>query len=456
MILKKFVDREKELKFLEKRYGSNGFEFIILYGRRRVGKTRLVWEFMKKRPGLYFMARKERMKLELRRISEKFSKEIRYVNPRTWDEFFSELAKESESKRFILAIDEFSYWVESDPNFLTTLQSIIDEKLSKTNLMIIATGSLIGTMESLLSYKNPLYGRRTGDWKLEPLPFWVVHDFLPRYSIKDLIRMYGLTGGIPLYLESMDSSLSWLENMKNTVFSKGHILYSDGYRLLADELREPYTYLNILLAINEGATKLAEISSKSGIPVTNLPKYLKTLEHMRVLAREYPVFKEKKKTTKALWKVNDNYMRFWLSFVYPYADEIDLGTYDFQRFKVQYNQYLGLVFEEISRQYLVELMKRGKLPSIRIGRWWHKDKEIDMVGIPKEGPVVFGEAKWKDDLDARVMAESLYERIKYVPYDGEYEMWLFGKGFKKKVRKYEGVKVKCVDLRGIERMIRKK
>ena len=209
-----FVDRLDELGFLEERFLSGKPEFIVIYGRRRVGKTELIKQFLKDKEGFYFLARKEDLELELDRFKERFSKKFNvYLDSSSWDELFEGISRFIGDRRFILVIDEFSYWMEEDSKICSIFQSIWDEILSKTNCFLILCGSIFSMMESLLSYRNPLYGRRSGQWKLSPLGFFDIKGFFPGYSVEDLVKVYGCLDGIPFYLLEFNPDFSVEENI---------------------------------------------------------------------------------------------------------------------------------------------------------------------------------------------------------------------------------------------------
>ena len=244
MILKIFVDRNDELKFLEERYKSKRPEFLIIYGRRRVGKTELIKQFIRNKPAFYFIAKKQRLNLELKRFAQTFSRKFNiWIEPsESWEDTFKEILMKIRKKisaKFIFVIDEFSYWVERDKSILQTFQILWDEILSRFNIMLILMGSTVSLMVSdVLGYKSPLYGRRTGQWKLEPLKFYHIKEFLPNYNFEDILKVFGCTGGIPYYLIHFDNNLSLSENLKRLFFFKGGVLFEEGEILLREELRE--------------------------------------------------------------------------------------------------------------------------------------------------------------------------------------------------------------------------
>jgi len=395
MILK-FIDREGELKALEELYTQNKAHLILIYGRRRIGKTELIKQFIKDKPSFYFLTRKEPIELELNRLIRNFNRKFNvFIEAHSLEEFFE---KVKDFGRLIFVIDEFPYWVEEDKSIPSVFQYIWDEILKDSQIMLILLGSSISTMESLMSYKNPLYGRRTAQLKLSPIGFFHLKEAFPNYSWEDLVKLYGCIDGIPAYFQQFDDSLSVEENIERNFYNKVSILYEDAERLLKDELREPIGYLNILKAINEGKTKLTEITNETKIAITNLPKYLKTLETLDLIYKEFPIT-QKERRKFGIYRVKDFYYRFWLRFVYPYKDDIEIGAISFEDFREDFNKYLGEVFERVARQFLIKLNIESKLPFkfTKIGRWWDKEKEIDLVAINSiTGEAGFFEVKWKE------------------------------------------------------------
>ena len=439
MILK-FVDREEELKALKSLKTA-----AIIYGRRRVGKTALVKEFIKDRKAFYFLCQKNKIEAEFERFLNKFNRAFsRYIEAKNFEEFFESIKKEE----MIIVLDEFSYWVEKNPETPSLFQYIIDEILREGKTKIIFCGSLISTMESLLSYKNPLYGRIKLKIKLEPLKFKFLKEFLPKYSMEDLIKVYSCVGGIPAYLQEFDKDLSVYENLDRLFFNKFGFLYEDAERLLKDELREPEIYFRIIESIASGETTLGKISSKAFVSITNLPKYLRTLKKMRIVKEERSVLGKNK-----MIKIADNYFRFWIKFVHPFREEIELGIFSFPEEK--FNTYLGEVFEEVCKEFLIETRF---FPFTKIGKWWHKDKEIDLVGLnERTKEILFSECKWKDRVSPKKILEELVEKAKYVQWhnkERKESFAIFAKSFSKRIDEFEGKKVYCFDLKDLERLLK--
>jgi hypothetical protein len=411
-MLLKFVDRGEELAFLEEKWREKKPQLIVIYGRRRIGKTELIKQFIMDKPSFYFLAKKQKLELEVERFAKRFSANFNtYVEARGLEELFERVSGLF-TGRYVIVIDEFSYWMEEDKGVTSTLQLIWDETLSKSQVFLILCGSSVGMMESLFSYRNPLYGRRTGQWRLTPLRFGDLRGFLPSYSPEDLARVYACTGGIPLYLAEFEDGRSFEENLRNTFYRKGSILYEDGEWLLREELRQPTVYLNILTAIAEGSTRLSEIAGKSRVDITNISKYLKVLLTLDLIKKEFPVGKVERKSRDFIYKVKDLYYSFWLRFVYPYKDDIEIGNFRFDLLAKPFEKYLGSVFEDICREFLVRLF-----PFSSVGSWWHRGEEIDLVALNEaKREIVFFEVKWSglSKRDAQRVLEDLRRKAPLV------------------------------------------
>ncbi|RLL90776.1 ATPase AAA, partial [Mesotoga sp. HF07.pep.5.2.highcov] len=257
-----FVGRKRELAYLEERFERGKPELLILYGRRRVGKTELTKEFLRKKRGIYYLAEKLPENLQLKKLSEKvieFFHEDIITKFSNWEMLFKYLA--SKHDRYILVIDEFPYLIEREPYIISAFQKGWDEYLSNSNVFLVLTGSSVSLMEnSVLSYKSPLYGRRTGQLLLNQFPFNEIGAFFEKkYEFDDLLKIWGTLGGVPFYLEQFDSDLDYYGNVMEKIYNQNEVLFAEAEFLLNEELREPRNYFAILRAISLGKRKLGEI-----------------------------------------------------------------------------------------------------------------------------------------------------------------------------------------------------
>jgi len=422
-MIQQFVDRENELRLLDDTYKQNKSSLIIIYGRRRIGKTELIKQSIKDKPHIYFLADTRTDRENIKELQKAFSSYIQNplfekVEFTDWIELFREMEKLLK-ERVIIVIDEFPYLIESNKAIPSIFQKIWDSILMGKDVCLVLLGSSISMMEDYtLDYRAPLYGRRTAQLQLQPLKFEYLGEFLP-YSMEELVRVYGVTDGIPLYIMKFEPGLNFEENLKENVFKVGKFLYQEAEILLKEELRGTARYFSILKAIGYGKHRFGEIANFTNLDKGIISKYLDNLAIIRVIRKEYPVT-QKKEVRNARYVFNDNYFNFWFRYVYPYKSLIEEGKTErlFDLMKDDLNSYLGLVFEKISKEFLW----RQELPFLftKLGRWWHKDKEIDLVALMEERKeIAFFEVKWRDLKleEARSILAGLKEKSEFVDWN---------------------------------------
>lgn len=397
----KFINRTTELAALNEKWESGHSQLFIIYGKRRVGKTELMKQFGKNKPFIYFLADKrsqsEQLK-ELGRIAGEFFKDTILAKRgfADWIEVF-QYFKDSK-KRFVLVIDEYPYLVESDQATSSLFQKGWDAYLKDTGIFLLLSGSSIAMMESeTLIQKSPLFGRRTGQLLVEPLSFGQARKFYPKKSFHEFMKFYAITGGMPAYLIQMNPDLSPEENIVARIFPPTEFLFNEIEFTLKEELREPKNYLAILRAISWGKRKFGEIGNDTGLQKNVLTKYLSVLERLHLIEKEVPVTEfNKGKSRKGLYRITDNFFRFWFQFVYPYKSELQIGKTEeiLDRYKTCSSSLEAVVYENVCCELLRGFEK--KIFSFdRIGRWWEGNAEIDIVGLnEKKKQIIFGECKW--------------------------------------------------------------
>lgn len=407
IMFKQFVDRHKELKWLEKTYKEKHNSFLIIYGRRRVGKTELIKYFSKDKPHIYFLAGTKLDNeniADLQNIMGDFLKDelFKRIEFRGWEDIFKEFIKKID-RPIIIIIDEFPYLIEQNKAIPSIFQKIWDENLKNEQLMLILCGSSIGMMETdVLGYKSPLYGRRTGQWKLEPFKFKILKQFFPNHSFNDRLQFYSILDGIPAYLSKMNAEKSPTWNLKNRIFKKGEYLYEEAENLLRQEFREPRNYFSIIQAIAEGNTKYGEICNRTSLSKSMASQYLKNLIDLHVVTKEYPVT-QRKESRNARYALSDNYYDFWFEFIYPNRSLIEEDRQEIlmKNIKERLQIHSSSVFEQVCREMIWNVS-----PDIsRVGRWWQKSEEIDIIGLnEKENTILFGECKWsKNKVDIKLL-----------------------------------------------------
>lgn len=416
-----FADREKELETLKKAYESDRSEFVVIYGRRRIGKTSLVKQLAKKYPVIYYLAEKLPLKQQALDFTAQVADEFDRFPPdvENWKDAF-EFALQGFDERVIIAIDEFPYLIQGEDRILSHFQKLWDEKLSEEDIVLILIGSSISIMENeVLDYKSPLFGRRTRQMEVKELPIQSYKDFLPNYSNENLVRVYGVCGGIPAYLQRFDDSKSIWENISDNFFNQGEYMFSEPNFILQQELREPSTYRMILKAISGGKYRLGKIADEIHRPVTDLPRYLSRLERLRIVKKEVPYGKSIEKSRDTRYFVRDNLMSFYFKFIYPHRGLIIKGNGDetLKKIKQDYDSYLGRLYERLVKANIHKL----DLPVVDYGRWWYKGTEIDIIA-ESEDRLFKCEVKWSslDRSDISKILDSLKD--KKTPFEDDKEV----------------------------------
>ena len=389
-----FLCREKELHKLNRRYSRNRPECIIIYGRRRIGKTAIIHEFSKGKPAIYFPALRANAADNLAALSKAIQN---YLYPgmsqapvyRSFDDAFAEITRISRERRLIFAIDELPYLVRADDSIPSRLQHLLDNEWSESGIFLILCGSSMSFMEKeVLSEKSPLFGRRTAQFKMEPLSFLDTARFHPELSPADNALIYGITGGVPHYINKLDVQGSVREALIDNFFDTSAYLFEEPDNLLKQELREPAVYNSIITSIANGSTKLSDIASKAGMESSQCNKYIKTLMSLGIVQKLSPVTESRGR--KAIYRLADNFFRFWYRFVPGNMVAISAGTmedmYD-TVIKSYLPDYMGLVFEDMCRQYLTFYADNLPIPIGQIGEWWgghpqlKKEVQLDVVGL---------------------------------------------------------------------------
>lgn len=417
-----FINREDELKALNKFHKSKKSEFIVIYGKRRVGKTELIKHFMKDKNSVYFLAQQvteyENMKILSGILAEHFEDEVLTVNPlNNFNQLFTYLKSKIGKKKLVLAIDEFPYLIEGKGGITSTFQSGWDEILSNLPVTLILCGSSISMMErEVLGEQSPLFGRRTGQMLVKPFTFYQSRKFFQGSSYKKQLEFYTVLGGIPAYLDKFNESLSLEKNIENNILSTSAYLYSEVDFMLRTELREPRIYFSILSAIASGNTRTGEILNETGLDKNILHKYLSVLESLYVVKKSIPVTEDKKRNSRhTLYFIKDNFVKFYFRFMLPYKSMIEEGRHEFVLKKTMNDiKYpVSFSFEDACREWLINNWKYFDM--MRIGRWWYKDSEIDLLGYDKNMKnALFAECKWTKKKIGENILDDLIAKSKLV------------------------------------------
>ena len=432
--MEKFIDREKELEFLNKEYESKRSSLVILYGRRRIGKTSLIKEFSKSKDVIYFLATEEAEKQNLNifknLVADNLKNDlVREANIDNWEAIFELITKELGKNKKIIVLDEFQYLSKSNTAFPSVFQRIWDEVLKNKNIMVILCGSLINMMETqTLNYNSPLYGRRTGQIKLKQIPYKNYREFFEKeIEEKNLIEKYAVTGGVPKYIENFNTSKNIYSEIKENILNKQGYLYEEPIFLLQNEVVDVGSYFSIIKSIAAGNRKLGNIATNLSVSPTALTKYLQILINLDILEREVPVTEENpEKSKKGQYKIKDNYINFWFKFIYPNKSFIEIGEEEIVMKKIKENfvdNYVPFIYEDVCKEKLWDMNLKGdlKVTYDKIGRWWNNKEEIDLVGIDTtSNNIIFGECKYylnkKMDID---IYYNLKEKAKQVSWKKE-------------------------------------
>ena len=420
-----FIGRERELDALRRLYKTGKFQLPVIYGRRRVGKTALIEQFVRDLPCVFFTAVESDARVNLRNLSrELYAFDHPDANPEAapiFPDFYTafeaafDLARE---RQVVFVLDEFPYLAKADTGVPSYLQALVDRNKESSRLFLILCGSSMSFMkEQVLDDKSPLYGRRTSQIELKPFDFFESLPFLEGMPAQEAAQAYGMIGGIPLYLMQFDGSASLEDNVRATFLDPSSILYEEPSNLLKQEVQKASQYNSILSAIAGGASQNNEIATAVGLTSTEITYYLKELQRLGIVERELPAVKSGR---RAVYRVSDNLFRFWHRFVMPYRSTIERGIASraMAAMEAHMSEYMGPVFEEICRQWLWRQFVTGALDFDfdDIGSWWgsdsrtHKEAEVDIVCVRSNATIAMGECKWRAEAFPKDELEKLMGR----------------------------------------------
>jgi len=446
-----FVNRTKELNTLDNEYKRANSSFSVIYGRRRIGKTTLIKEFIQDKKAIYYYATEINLSMQLK----SFTKDIleilgfSHISFETFEDAFIFLAKNIGDKKLILVIDEYQNLVKVEKSFSSMLQKIWDIYFKDTNIYLILCGSTISTMHSeILNYSAPLYGRSTSIIHLQPLLAHYIHDFVPNLNFETFMNIYASFGTIPKYLEMYKKDKSFKENINEVILDKNSFLYNEGYFLLKQEINEVSTYFSILEAISKGATKLGNISKMLEMNSSQLTRYIEKLIALGFIDKEIPVTeKNPLKSKLGRYRFRDNFLKFWFFYVYKNYRylEIGLNEYVLKEIETNFNDnFVSFAYEDfVQEQILHNPMKYLGFVPLKIGRWWNNKEEIDLVAFD-EGKIAFIECKWRNRKVNRAVFEALKIKSELIDMPQRKQFVIFSKtGCSEAL---EGEEIKCFTL----------
>ena len=427
----KFLGREKEILDLEKEYARDG-GFVVIYGRRRIGKTTLIKQFIKSKTAFYFLATKEVESQSMKRFAGVIARTtgnsvLQKAAFSDWLDLFQAVADYKPNEKKVLVIDEFPYLVKVNESFPSILQNAWDEILKDSNVMLILCGSLISMMKKhALSYESPLYGRRTAQMRIAPLPFTTVYEN-QKLSFEEAAEQYSITGGVPKYMEFFSDGQPLYEQIKENVLSKNGFLYEEPNFLLTDEVQVLTNYFSIIKVIADGNHKLGMIAGILGLETSALTPYLKTLSELGFIEKQVPVTeKNAEKTRKGLYFISDNFLRFWFRYVYPYKGELELDNTQISLDELDKDfkeKFVAFAYEDICKEIFARLCSDKAIdftPS-KIGSYWLNDKsgntQIDVMAVDTVNKRLFaGECKYHNQ---PIDADVYFELVKKVDNSSE-------------------------------------
>lgn len=436
----KFIDRESELQELNRLLDTTAqgkSEFVIIYGRRRVGKTTLLlhWAEQSTRSYLYWVARRDTAAATRHSLARAI---WRWVYPEadalepprfdSWEALFEQLGRFIPDSPVTIIFDEFSYAAESDKSLPSHLQASWDHFLKAKPLTLILAGSHIGMMVDMLGYHAPLYGRFSGQLPIGPLPYAALTEFFPHYPADERVATYAILGGVAGYWERFNPNESLVQNIRQHLFRAMGMFRSEPLVLIGDLVRETRNYEAILRAIATGNRTPSEIAKTTEISGPNLSPYLKRLIELGFVERRLPVtipIPQRRKTTRSRYHLRDPYLRFYFRFMEPNLELIEQGRTEllWQRIQEQLRAFIGVTtWEELSREWVLRQADLGRLPFAveLVGSHWSPEVQIDVVAINwRDKAILLGECKWGlQPIDSKVIRDLVAKTDHAVPGQG--------------------------------------
>jgi hypothetical protein len=469
--MSKFVGRQRELAELNAVLAQGGAQFILVYGRRRVGKTTLIlrWAEQTGRPIIYWVATRDtpaQVRWSFTRALWSWAYPESQAVPRfdAWAEVFETAANLIGDQPVILIMDEFSYAAESDPSLPSNLQAAWDHLFKDRNATLVLAGSHIGLMVDLMAYHAPLYGRFTAQLPVDPLPFPALREFLPRYTTAERVAVYAVAGGIPAYLERFNDRESLGANLQRLFMRRTGMFRSEPFILVGDVIRrETQTYEAVLKAIAAGQRTPRQIGAALGLSSPYLSPYLKQLESLRLVERRLPatVPPERRQTTRSSrYHLADPYLRFYFRFIAPNLELVEQELTDllWKRIAEQFRAFVGeTAFEELCREWVLTQARAGVLPFAPeiVGSHWAPNAQVDVVALNwREQAILLGECKWGVNPVGRAVIRALVDKTPHVvPGEGwQVHYVLFARaGFTEAARKEaKSVGAQLVDLETLD------
>jgi AAA+ ATPase superfamily predicted ATPase len=442
-----FLGRAAELRLLDELARSERAALLVLYGRRRIGKTRLLtrWIESSGARALYWVAEPTSSLDQLRSFSQAL---YDFANPgapapadsptergftyASWQQALQQVAALAQRERLALFLDEFTYLLQAEPGLAGILQNAWDHSLSKTRLFLALSGSHLGMMERhALSYQAPLYGRATAQLRLGPLPFGVTRAFFPRYGAAERVALYAIFGGVPAYWERVDPAASIPDNIRRQLLTANGLMQAEPRLLLQDFVTEPHNYVAIFRAIAGGARAQNEIVTRTGLAQGHVSKYLSVLREAGFVERQVPATAGDA-SRLGRYHIVDPYLRFYYRFLSTRQAQLALGLQEpaLEEIKSHLLDFIGThTWEELCREWVLRAGARGILPlSDQVGSHWSRTEQVDVVGInTMEKTLVLGECKWSPrEAGVRPLEALVQKTSAVVPATGRWTVHYVG------------------------------
>lgn len=423
----KFQGRHHELKILQEAWAAPRSGFIPIYGRRRVGKSELIVHFLSGRPGLYFVGKRASSEAQLREFLESAARAIgdsllAQARVSDWKSALQLVTERLPGQgKFLLALDEFQWIVETNPELPSVLQELWDRQWSRSGrILLILCGSYFGFMErEILGQRSPLFGRRTSQILLRPFNHLEAAGFHPRYAVADQARVYAVCGGVPAYLLAFDGARSVEQNLMGQILEETSALAREPEFLLREELRDLIPYHSVLMSLAQGKSSPTQLAQSTGIDVRGLNYHLNTLVELGYVQRRYPVTEREANARSVRYALDDPLLRFWFRFVFPHQSLLRLlgPARGFQEVvRPELEPYFGRCFERLCRESLPWLyLREGVSAPFSVGEYWDPEVQIDVVGVRQDNWTDLGECKWGTVSSFPALASELEQKVRRYP-----------------------------------------
>jgi AAA+ ATPase superfamily predicted ATPase len=435
-MIEMFVNRKNEISRLRRALANEKSQFIVVYGRRRCGKSTLLREVLAQN-SVYFAADLREKKLQIGALANQIEKIIPGFGKPVYLDWESLLLTFNRSlqKPTTLCIDEFPYLVKNSPELPSVFQRIIDEK-SHQNFNLIICGSSQQMMYNMaLDSSSPLYGRSDEIIRVKPMNIHHLREYLQITSL-EVVAEFGIWGGIPRYWEIRNQNKNLEDAVRNNLLDQNGLLYEEPERLFIDEMRTSVQAFSVLSLIGAGCHRISEIAARLGKPVTQFSRLLGFLTDLGYIRREIPFGESIKSTKKSLYKIDDSFLNFYFTFLVPNKSRLEFGLADlvWNDIKNQFDNYLSAIWEDLCRKSVPFLEIDGKRFN-PAARWWGtglngKPMELDVVAESTDHSVLLvGEVKWTNKLSVDEINASLSQKCLNIPFSKEKKVIkaIFGK-----------------------------